>query len=326
MNVPEFRSFSIGAFVALLLCGCASASQPPVVTPAIFTGSWMENGAAQHDLLYVANENGIVNVYRYWQRTLAGVLTDFDVPLGICSASDGSVYIADYRGKKIVKYAHGGRRPIATIDTSPDDPYGCAVDQKTGNLAVANVNGGGHQAGSLAIYVHGTGKPTYYTYNYLHFISCAYDDRGDLLATGDRPFSGSANTSFLYLPRKSHTLINMNLAGPSQSWLWGEVDGVAWDGKYWVVDYGDLYLYTINVQAQYVGVIDITATNGFVGPIAFYRGSIHRPATQVVAGSFQTISGKNAVDYWMYPKGGNPFAVITKDLDQPYGVGISLRP
>ena len=47
----------------------------------------------------------------YWQHTLAGVLTDFDLPWGECVDESGDVYIADFDGRKVVEYAHGGTKP-----------------------------------------------------------------------------------------------------------------------------------------------------------------------------------------------------------------------
>ena len=53
--------------------------------------SSMAQDLAQRDLLYVSNGNCTVNVYRYWQHTLAGVLTDFTDPKGACSDQIGNV-------------------------------------------------------------------------------------------------------------------------------------------------------------------------------------------------------------------------------------------
>jgi hypothetical protein len=55
----------------------------------------MGKGVKQQDLLYVSNGDGLVNVYRYWQHTLVGVLTAFKNPLGECTDAIGHVYIAD---------------------------------------------------------------------------------------------------------------------------------------------------------------------------------------------------------------------------------------
>jgi hypothetical protein len=295
-----------------------------IVTHAQRGGSWMAPDAGQRDLLYVSNVNGVVNVYRYWQHTLAGVLTDFDLPWGECVDESGDVYIADFDGRKVVEYAHGGTKPIATIDTTPYRPYGCAVDLKSGTLAVVNFSGGPDHRGNIAIYLHGTGKPTYYTYLYDHFESCGYDDRGDLLAASDRPQSDSYLTTFTYLTKGSRKLRIMKLPGPSASWLWGGIEAIQFDGKYWVVDDGEsLYRYKINVAAQYIDTIALSATYDGFGPIWLYRRSAGVRASQVVSGSVR--QSKDAVDYWDYPAGGTPIATMTKGLDRPYGVAISLR-
>jgi hypothetical protein len=298
--------------------------RPAIATRTAHDGSWMAPDAGQRDLLYVSNANGVVNVYRYWQHTLAGVLTDFDLPSGECVDSTGDVYIADFHGRKIAKYAHGGKKPIATIDTTPYRPYACAVDHKSATLAVVNYSGGPDHRGNIAIYIHGTGSPTYYTYLYHHFASCGYDDRGNLLAASDRPQSGSSLTTFVYLPKGSSKLLVVNLPGPTASWLWGEIEAIQFDGKYWVVDDGEnLYRYKINVTAQYIDTIRLSATYRNFGPIWLYRQSATVRATQVVSGSLGYSA--DAVDFWAYPSGGTPLTTITKGLDRPYGVTISLR-
>ena len=143
--------------VLLIFAGCGGAMQ--TAPPAGLTGhgaSWMAQGLAQRDLLYVSNANGTVNVYRYWQHTLVGVLTEFDYPRGECSDQPGNVYITDYSASyykgKVSEYAHGGKKPVHVIKDS-NQPTGCSVDPKTGNLAVADY--GYHyyaDAGDIAIY------------------------------------------------------------------------------------------------------------------------------------------------------------------------------
>lgn len=66
-------------FAAVAFAGCAAArqsavppSEPPqaaTVPPASQRVSWMGKGLEHQDLLYVSNQDGVVNVYRYWQHT-----------------------------------------------------------------------------------------------------------------------------------------------------------------------------------------------------------------------------------------------------------------
>jgi len=67
--------------------------------------------------------------------------------------------------------------------------------------------------------------------------------------------------------------------------------------------------------------IELSAgTSGIApGPIAIYRKSLKSRGTQVVAGD-----GASTVFYWNYPTGGDDIAQIAKNLDDPFGVAISL--
>jgi hypothetical protein len=59
-------------------------------------------------------------------------------PEGLRSDNSGNVWVSDYGGKALYEYAHGGSTPIAKILQHAGYPNDCAVDPKTGNLAVAN--------------------------------------------------------------------------------------------------------------------------------------------------------------------------------------------
>jgi hypothetical protein len=141
---------------AALLAGCG-------ISQSVLVPAQQPNGMAgalkQHDLLYVTNGDGTVSVYRYWQHTLAYILIDFKKPMGACADRSGNVYITDYKRQKIYEYAHGGKKPIATLDDSPYNPFTCSVSPPNGDLAVANspyeTYGTG---GNIAIYPHGGGK------------------------------------------------------------------------------------------------------------------------------------------------------------------------
>lgn len=280
----------------------------------------MGKGVKQQDLLYVSNANGVVNVYRYWQHTLVGVLGNFTNPMGECTDAAGNVYIADEKAEKIHEYAHGGTKAIKTIDVSPQAPFSCAVNQTTGDLAVANYGKAYYGTGNITVYPHGGGEPTIYTAdNQDHFVSCSYDRRGDLFSTSDNGYGSYYYPYFYYLPRQGKSLIQMTLPGPSRSWEWGSGASIVWDGKYWVVgDYNNnfsLLRYIVNVKAYYVSMTQLSGAYD-VQQIAIYRPIVKSHSAEVV--------GTNgAVYYWNYPAGGDPIGQITKGLDYPYGIAIS---
>jgi hypothetical protein len=311
-------------FLAAMLAGCAGGQRDVVpsadLQPA-HSGVWMDGDLKGQDLLYVANwSNGLVNVYKYWTHELVGVLTDFTTPAGECVDRSGNVFIADYNAERVVEYAHAGTKAIRTIDDSPNQPYGCAVDRTTGNLAVANYNEG--YGGNLAIFVHGKGKPVTYGYEQA-FTACAYDDRGDLLGTAQYGYYGYY-TDFSYLPKHGTKLLPISLPdGNSESGSgWGYVQSIGWDGTYWTVgSNSQIYRYTIDIKGQHVDTIALDGS-GRVGQVWFYRKTPKSSATQAVA-----VEGGNGggVGYWKYPAGGESYYSLTKDLDNPSGVAISLK-
>jgi hypothetical protein len=335
VKVSEAVCFGAVPFVAAALAGCGGApnlpsfAAAPQVAPAAGQSahgpSRMEKGLKQRDLLYVSNANGTVNVYRYWQRTLVGVLTDFKQPMGACADSAGDVYIADYQAQKIYKYHHGGTKPIAVLDDSPYKPWACSVAPANGNLAVANSPYGTYaKGGNIAIYAGGSGKPAILQGSGGHFIGCAYDDRGDLLVASEYRYSPFWYDQFYYLPKHGTKLLPMTLPGlGSYSSHFGVVAGLAWDGKYWVVGpvYDQLFLYSINIKARYVGKITLNGGYPYAGPIWIYRKNLESRGTQAVAGNGES---NGVVSYWKYPAGGSAIGEITKDLDAPFGVAVSM--
>jgi hypothetical protein len=289
-------------------------------------------GLKQRDLLYVSNPNGTVSVYRYWQHTLVTVLSNFTQPMGECADPAGNVYITDYQKRQIDEYAHGGTKPIKVFDGAPYTPEACSVAPSNGSLAVANYGTKFYSyygSGNIAVYPKGGADATLYGQSSdNHFTGCAYDDRGDLFAVSQTGYSGEwyYSPKFFYLPKKSAKLVSVDLPNPysSSGWYYEPVQGLAWDGKYWVVvSYDELYLFTINIKAQFVSRIQLGGGNGSPGPVWIYRKGFKGVGTQVV-GASSNESGKGVVDYWPYPAGGDPINQITRDLDAPFGVAVSL--
>jgi hypothetical protein len=309
--------------IAALMTACTSPSGVSSVPAApAYQGraSWMRPTAASQDLLCVSNENGIVNVYRYQQHDLVGELTDFTQPEGECSDAAGDVYITDYAGD-IDEYGHGGTSALRVINESGYSPYACAVDRRSGDLAVANFDkGGSDKPGSVAIYRHAKGKPTYYSSEDLfHVNGVAYDTFGDLLVTGFSYDSSYLEPYFGYLPAKSRDFQEITLPPPDSSgWFLVEVQGDGWDGKYWTLDiYGAEYQYSIDIKPELIGKVGL---DGGGPPPAFYDPNPKKQATQAVGAG----SEGSDVYFWNYPAGGQPYATITHGLDKPFGIAISL--
>ncbi|HYL26616.1 MAG TPA: hypothetical protein VEW74_02210 [Candidatus Nitrosotalea sp.] len=320
-------SLTLGAALAIAGCqGSANLSSSALPQTAVRPialhpqhQSWMAPNVAGQDLLYVSNGNGEVTVYRYWQHTLVGVLTDFTEPLGECADGSGNVYIADYAAEKILEYSHGGKKPIKTLDDAPDSPYACSVDPTTGNLAVAN-NDGTSTQGNIAIWQKASGSPTHYTDSKIdNFVGCAYDGNGTLFVANVYVYG--VGTFFAWLPKNGSKLVDVTVPSPDPSrGGWGYVTGIQWDGKYFAIDAYNIYrISLIHGQAYYVGSSQL----GSGDPFWIYNNTPGQQGTQVVGG----VNGNSGsrVDYWHYPAGGSPIYSLSHGVDKPFGVTISLK-
>lgn len=177
---------------ATLLAGCGG-SQPPIgeagampqgsaiAEQSAHGKSWMLPETKSQSLLYVSDAsyydyNDYVYVYSYPSGSLVGTLTGFTRPRGLCANMAGRVFVTDTDGGKVFEYLHGGTAPIRTfVDTN--SPAACAVDQDSGDLAVANY------VGSVTVYRRGRGKPTIYAAPWpVWFVG--YDNTGNLFAEG----------------------------------------------------------------------------------------------------------------------------------------------
>ncbi|MGA8574292.1 MAG: hypothetical protein WB609_01230 [Candidatus Cybelea sp.] len=322
----EFSRRALSAAVAAALltaCALRQGQELPSNVAAPGGSAQADAGNANKFLLYVSNGDGIVNVYRYWQHVLVAELINFTQPEGECADANGNVYIADYGAGAIDEYAHGGKAPLRVIDTSPYKPYGCAVNLKNGNLAVANYSQSSYYSqGNVAVYARAKGKPTYYSNKDLYHVNAvAYDKYGDLLATGFYLYSSYyLYTNFAYLPAKSKNYQEIQLPSPNGSgWYQWSVQGLGWDGEYWVVEsYDNIYQYSINIKPELVGTVPL---DGDAGPVTFYFADPKNEATNAAGGG----SGSDGVLYfWKYPAGGEPYAKVTHGLDRPFGVALSV--
>lgn len=181
------------AIAVLAGCGGSPAQFAPSqlvaqnATPALRAShaSWMARGAASGALLYVSDSGrDVVDVYSFPGGKSVGALSGFDVPQGVCVDKADNVWITNQSANDILEYAHGGTKSIATLKDSTEYPDSCAVDSKSGDLAVTNgfSSSGG---GSVGIYTGAKGSPTMYTDSSMtEYSFVAYDDSGNLFVDG----------------------------------------------------------------------------------------------------------------------------------------------
>ncbi len=195
--MPNLLKFILPLLGIAMLTACAGTTTPASTTslPAARTAhgqSWMLANAKSTSLLYVSNAGtSDVTIYTYLDGNglvLVGQLTGFSFPTGMCADSMGNVWVPDYDTRKIKEFAHGGTAPIFTISERAGHPYDCAIDSRTGNVAVANQQPGNKHSldGNVTVYAKGAHQGESYQpangFGEVDFL--AYDDKSNLFVDG----------------------------------------------------------------------------------------------------------------------------------------------
>ncbi|HEV3092113.1 MAG TPA: hypothetical protein VGX91_11810 [Candidatus Cybelea sp.] len=316
------RSNFIAASLAATLVGCGG-SQPPIGAPSpmpqalAFAAhadrgtSWMLADAKSEDLLYVSNPgNDSVTVYAYHSRKLVGTLRGFSSPAGLCADTAGDVWVTNEGGSDVIEYAHGGTKPIKTLDDGSEQPLACSVDATTGNLAVLD-------AGDVAVYRNASGSPKRYKGGGVYGdYALGYGARGGLLVNG-----GSYNNrnfiAFAQLPLGATHLRQVVL---SKTLQWAPPTFMQWDGRFWVVGLETLDWFKITGSRgifEGYSALSPSSTIAQFWIAAVNAGS--RRANQIVV----TEDDPYKVEFFQYPAGGKPFASIIDGLSNPYGITVS---
>ncbi len=269
----------------------------------------MRDGAKSGSLLYVSDtESGDVYVFKYPKGTPAGTLTGLIDPGGECVDAKGNVFVANTGGSNVIEYAHGETAPVATLKDPGYFPIGCAVDPKTGNLAVTNFSSSSSGSGNIVIYKHAKGKPgkPLTDANTPQFLLCGYDPSGNLYADG---LTGASGFSLDELPAGKNALVPIALDKGI-----GNPGAVQWDGKYLAVgDQADNAVDRFAVASGKGTFKSATALKNAVAIFQFWiqDGRIIGPD-----------SGNASVEIWKYPAGGKPITTV-RGVYVPPGTVVS---
>jgi hypothetical protein len=324
MTIPGLAPYALGVCTVIAtLAGCGGSQiNPPGATQGValqrngamavhpdHSRSWMAPQAKSDSLLYISDlGTNAVYVFSYPKGTLVGTLAGFAAPFGECVGNKGDVFIANYEASNIIKYAHGGTSPIATLSDPGYFPGDCAVDPTTGNLAVTNLMTTGNGQGTVAIYKDAAGKPTaYYTDPVISRMAfCGYDKAGNLFVDGLT--SGNA-FAFAELPKGSKSFrkitLNQHIETP---------DGMQWDGTHMAVEDGSVgVIYRFAISGTKGTEVGTTPLVGSANVLQFW---IDGP--KVVGAN----NSSGTVTFWNYPAGGSGTKTIT-GLVQPLGVTVS---
>ncbi len=326
MRIRGFNRYAASSCVAAaLLAGCGG-SQPPIATPgampqspAIATHaargtSWWSPAANGEDLLYVAKHTNVV-IYSYPSDKVIGKLTGFEYASGLCSDQRGDVWVTDSRKSQVSEYQYSGTKPIARL-SDDDEPVGCAVDPRSGDLAVANYDD------NVYIYRHGKGNPAIYTApDFYDMQFCSYDGSGDLFVDGDRAFRSFVVPGILKLSYGGTELQRYNLERTRRDGL-NNAGGIQWDGESLVVGYAGKHrnvLYRISDLGRIGKItkrIELTVPGvGYIdggAPFLLHGGKIIAP--------YEAYPSQFHIALWPYPAGG----AALKEFLVPFAAGLAL--
>jgi hypothetical protein len=288
----------IAALLAALPTGCmdTAAKFGPAVANAPAQLSGKAAPKTSQDLLYVGGSNGsYTSILSYPGLQLIGKLHGHAT--GLCSDAMGNVSVTTssvnpFRGE-VLEYAHGATRPLVKL-ADGYRPVGCAVDPKTGDLAVADLGTLSGEETGIAIWRHAKGTPEFWSDpSFRFFLYCTYDDQGNLFADG---VGKSSAFQLAEMPRNG-TLEDVALNQAIE-----EPGNVQWDGTYVTVADDKahvLYHFTIT---SYTGTLE--------GSTTLTGWHTTEPAQTWISGSTVVApygpGEAKKVGLWPYPGGGTP--------------------
>jgi hypothetical protein len=284
--------------LAAFLSGCASSEvalntgsgRTPASRQREHGRSWMLREAKDEGLIYAVGGCGGTCILSYPGGKLVGSLdVGYYSPSAACSDADGNVFIAG--DNSVVEYAHGGAEPIATLSLPGSLALGCAVDPKTGNLAVVFRGSGA----DVAVFSDAKGTPALYN-SQLDSLYCGYDASGNLFVDG---YNGQlAGFSELPIGSTEFTKLSISYDTPLPP---GQVQ---WDGKYITYE---------STEKRQVAVTRLSVSGSYVTAVGTTHFDIQGWAYQSwISGNKIFIpysmhgARANRIAVWNYPSGGSP--------------------
>lgn len=313
----RWQPVSVIATAIGLLSGCGGSNGLPVSSSS--SGSSMRSGvlprpATTGDLLYVANRftTDGVSVLTFPQGTLVATIKHIGKVGSICSDSSGNVWMTTFGRSQpfyIYRFRHGGTKPVEALSTRRY-ANGCAVDPKTGDLAV--ISYGGSEDGVVDIWRGARkGRPTV-RYVGIPPAACAYDNDGDLFVDG----AGGAGVALQELVEGNKNFTNVDL-GNNAGWTVGSVQ---WDGRYVAIGAG-----TISGSSS-IYRVQVSGTRGKIVDMVHLQHLASWPHFVIANGEIvATQRGKivRRAGLYEYPSGGKRLAVFS-GFDNPTGITISV--
>jgi hypothetical protein len=311
-EVKAMNFMRLGAFLtaAALLAACTSrepftpTAAPAVSAPTDQRASWIDTAAKSGDLLYVSNLDipGVL-VYQYPSGKLAGEIFGRGQIEGLCPDAGGNVWMSSNSLGVIFEYAHGGSHPIATLKDPGEVPWGCALDPKTGDLAIANFESSKAGPGSISIYKGAKGKPAIYSdsseFLYIYFV--AYGSDGTIYLDGLTNANGFGFAAFHNGKFTPVTLDQSIQYARAIGVVGSDVDLVDDDSP------GNPVIYRFTIDGSTGKKVGETPLQG-----SYIIGGFDVVGKALVVANSKGYSGQNGdVESFKYPNGGSPVKTFT---------------
>ena len=267
-------------------------------------------------VVYIADGQG-VDAYAYKTHALLGQLAIAGANT-LCSDRSGNVWTSasNRNGSQMLEYAPGGSQPVAELFSY--SPTGCAVDPKSGDLAVVTWGDpSGNQ--NLEIYHHAQGLPKTYSYSaFQHWNYCAYDNDGNLLIQGYAPAGPGGQRIVIYaeLQTGQTNIIPVDISTTDAGGA-----GIQWDGKYFLIGYNydnTMHRYSVhNGQASEIDQIQLAG-----GQLHLNGFWLHH---DTLVTDLESINDEYSVGAFPYPAGSPEEHAYSLDI-YPYAITVTAKP
>lgn len=319
-NRPLVGIAAVVLATALAACGGNSSGLAGYVPGGAASLTVPRDASKTQSYLYISEYGGgVLDLFTWPQAQYRTSITGLNStpPMGLCVDKKGDVWVVEAGGHpQAQEFSHAGA-PLNDLNDEGEDPYGCAVDPKSGDFAMTSEEGIYDQPGSVEVWKNATGTATTYLDSAIELMLwCGYDDKGNLFVDGI-PSSASSEFQLAELPKGGKNLINISTKGivfpGAIQWTHG------------VLTVGDPSYRTGNAVHQ-LQITGTKATN--IGL------TVLKDADEVFEGWIQggTVIGPDSgssldtVQLWKYPQGGKPTGTLSKGtgfFDGPIGAVVS---
>ncbi len=365
MNISQsFRHALVPALTAVLVAACSSGSQPSGLAPSTgiatapqnlaFVGQRFRPGVAPvpfavHPnrrkswispdakglprLLFISDaDTGTVDIFTMPALALKGQITGFTAPYGLCSDGQGQVWVADADTNLLSLYSRGGTL-VKTLSDS-GNPFGCAVNKKTGDLAVMNDETPGSGPGDVVVYKNATGSGTAYVDSSagFYYYFGGYDPNGNLFVSALT--FGTPNTfALLELPSGAGALNTISISGGTIYFP----ATVQWTSGYLAVGdqlcggtRGAACIYWLTISGSTATITGNTKLLNYDGSSTcdVLQGVIAANGQRYFAGGNYDFCNSYLNPYanrWAFPAGGEPTNNSTETVGAPIGSAVSSK-